>query len=125
MTMPVPTPDAPRPSTTTAPPETVKFIKNQLPYLHMLAHVAVPTPDDAATKRNVANSADELRRIFPHLDDTTLAAFVGYAATGCTQAGQIAQCMDLIAMGATWAEVALHMAWQLATPDGESPNEAS
>jgi hypothetical protein len=120
MTIPVPTPDAPRPITE-PPAELVKNLKDLMPFIESLTQLA--ERDEAGneeSKQLSAGSADFLRNLFPHLDDLTLAAFVAYVAINLAGAVQDAGlCPDVLKPAIVFAEVSKQLAWSLGTPDGQ------
>lgn len=116
MTVPTSTPDAPQPITT-APELVVEELRKSMPTLDKLV-TSFPPGDPEASERDSNTAADKTRLAFPHLDDLTLAALYSVVAQTEMAGAYISGSIELMVMAATHANLAKHLAWSLATPDG-------
>lgn len=119
MTIPVPVPDAPQPITT-APAKLVDELREAMSALDTLTTL-LPADDEGVSKQNLPTAGDQARMKFPHLDDLTIAAFYAQVALTEASCGAVASCLDLLAMAATHAALAKHLAWSLGTPEAPEP----
>lgn len=77
---------------TTIHPHTLDYLKTQLPTLQSLAKVA--TEIVAPNSKHIKAAVQELRDLFPGLDDLTLAAFAAYRAETDLSCGDVGAALD-------------------------------
>lgn len=95
-------------------PDTLAELKDQLPILRQIA----ADYDTNLLTQVVRQSADEMRRLFPGLDDLTLAAIAMWEAQKAHGLLHIYQHPSWEKEMVAAALVAVDLSWSLLTPDG-------
>jgi hypothetical protein len=124
MTSPAVTPDKPEPIPPEIHPHTREILEQSLPGVKLFDNFlkeAFPHLRHASEDGSVNDAVDELRRTFPGLDDLTLAVMCCYMNSAAAHLYRMAGDLSALTMAASYADMALALAWSLDTPETPEP----